>query len=154
VTIAPPGRAASAETLPAVNDDISTFARHFPRLPGAPLGTYRISARQGTVTAEREFVVRRASDPRLWLDRPVNAPAGVDVHLYLGGFPPGRTTSLDLYGTEPPRYLTSFPVRVDADGEAHAVIDTKPDDPTGCYGVSHPLLYDPGVPSDAVFCLF
>jgi hypothetical protein len=154
VTLVPPVGATTSVVLPASSSFEGVFSHWYPRLSGDPVGRYRVSGHQQALDASIEFTVRRATEPRLWLDRPFDQPPGIDVHLYIGGFPPSRSASLHLYDAGSGRYRTSFAVPVDARGEAHAVIDTKPDDPPGCYGVSSPEVYDPQVPAEGAFCIF
>ena len=126
--------------------------------PGLVPGRWLIEARQGDVYVAREFTVQRATEPRAWVERQFNGrtwEAGEDVHFSLGGFPAETLISMDLYKAEGPGYLTSFRVSVDGNGEVRGVIETASDDPPGCYGISHPLLYpaDPEEVSFTVFCL-
>lgn len=126
--------------------------------PGLVPGRWRLEARQSGAYTSTEYTVRRATEPRAWVEGQSNhrtREAGADVRYFLGGFPAGRTVRLDLYRIEGRGYLTSIPVAVDGNGEARGVLRTEPDDPPGCYGISHPLLYpaDPAGVSFEVFCL-
>ena len=134
-----------------------TFRLHLGP-PGLVPGRWRLTARQPGASAELDFTVQRATEARVWVERQFNGrtrEAGAGIPYFLGGFPPGRTISLDLYQAEGRGYLTSFPVPIDGNGEAHGVLATDPDDKPGCYGISHPLLYAPGRDpiNFAVFCL-
>jgi hypothetical protein len=158
VTIAPPAGPATVVTLPKRTGEDEGFWYRSPRLPGHPTGTYRVTAHQPGTEVTARFTVTRATKPRLWLDRPYERP-GVDVHMYLGGFPPRSTVALNLYAAGQ-GYRTSFPARTDAQGGGHVVLRTAAGDPSGCYGVSHPDLGDGTDPedmtqrmSDNVFCV-
>ena len=126
--------------------------------PGLVPGRWRLEVRQSGAYTSTEYTVRRATEPRAWVENQMNdrtREAGEDVRYFLGGFPANRTVRLDLYRIEGRGYLTSIPVAVDGNGEARGVLRTEPDDPPGCYGISHPLLYPKG-PADVsfeVFCL-
>ena len=152
LTITPPvGKTATLELPPT--DDADGFTYRYPRIPGVPIGTYHVTAEQNDLVATREFNVQRATRPRLWVDRRHDATPGDEIHVYVGGFTANRTERLDLYGGgNPATYRTSFPIQVDQHGEGHAVIETKPDDTEGCYGISHPLLYTDDSANDA-FCI-
>ncbi|BCB78193.1 hypothetical protein Pflav_046030 [Phytohabitans flavus] len=127
VTITDPAR---HETTVVLQSTDSYFWTEVRVLPINPLGLYSVRAEQVSNSASHEFTLRRASSPRLLLAAPPVAVAtGDDVNLYLGGFPPNSPTLLHLYNATTGHYRTSFTAPVDAHGEAHIVIDTKPDDP-------------------------
>jgi hypothetical protein len=158
VTITPPAGRATTVTLPKRSGEDEGFWYRSPRLPGHPTGTYRVTAHQRGTDVTARFTVTRAATPRLWLDRPYEG-LGVDVHMYLGGFPPNRTVALNLYAAGQ-GFRTSFPAEIDAQGGGHVVLRTAAGDPSGCYGVSHPDLGDGTDPedmtqrmSDNVFCV-
>jgi hypothetical protein len=149
VTITSPDGAIEHHTLTLPRDLpwAFPFELFYPRLPGHPIGTYHVSAQQTNRTASLDVVVARAHPPRmLLLDPPADADlvVGVDLHFYLGGFPPGQPTTIHVYGSDsrenPLPYRTSFAVPIDTNGEAHVTLDTKPDDPPGCYGLLSQLV--------------
>lgn len=152
VTVTPPsGSAATTVLLPAGD----YFLAKFRWLPGDPVGEYLITAEQEKLDAAVKFTLRHASSPRIWLARPPPEwpVAGTDIDLYLGGFPANRPTLLHLYDYHTARYRTSFTVPVGAIGEARVAIDTKLDDPPGCYGIISDLAYKPGDIAESVFCI-
>ncbi|MET8152414.1 hypothetical protein ACIBSW_18615 [Actinoplanes sp. NPDC049668] len=152
VTIAAPSGAVTTMTLLPTGN---YYATRFPVLPGDPLGKYQVTARQEKLEAGLGFTLTRGSSPRFWLDAPHNEPRllGTDLDLYLGGFPANRPARFHLYDAQSRLYRTSFTVAVDAIGEAHAVIDTKSDDPPGCYGIISDLTQQPGKEIKYRFCL-
>jgi hypothetical protein len=153
LTVTVPGGGQDAMTLPPTGSTEQEFIHAYFLLPGSSLGAYRVHAEQGDLSVSAEFTVRRASRPLMLVHAEGNRP-GIDVDVYLGGYPARRTATLHLYGGEQMRYRTSFTVPVDAHGEAHAVIDTRRGDPTGCYGVSSPEVYDSSRPALTTFCIF
>jgi hypothetical protein len=151
VTFTDPSRPETTVLLPPAENFFWTEFRGFPT---DPVGPYSVRAEQDALNASLEFTLQHANSPRLLLVRPPEpTEAGVDVDLYLGGFPPDSQTLLHLYNADTRRYRTSFTAPIDAFGEAHVVIDTKPDDPPGCYGIISPLTYDPGVIPESGFCI-
>jgi hypothetical protein len=141
-------------TLPAVQEEAPAYLYTFPRLPGDPLGAYRVSARQGEVEATATFTLTRPGQPRLWLQEVLRErQRGEDVHYYFSGFPPRKAISFHLYGGTDMTYRTSVPARADANGEGHLVLHTERDDPVGCYGMHHPALGDADFLSLDGFCV-
>ena len=140
-------------TLAPLQGDDDGFNYRYPRLPGHPVGRYAITARQGSLSAEAEFALVRATAPRLWIKKPPAPLPGAEVHLYLGGLPSGQPAILHLYGGDGMPYRTSFAIPVDGRGEAHAFLTIGRGDPSGCYGIANPEINEPGVMSDAVFCV-
>jgi hypothetical protein len=158
VTITPPAGRPATVALRAPGGGEQSFFYRSPRLPGHPLGEYRITARQAGTVVRASFRVVAPDGPRLWVEQPVNRRLGAVVHMYVAGFAPNRTIHLNVYGGEPFGYRTSVPLRVGADGGGHVGIATAADDPPGCYGVSHPDLgdssdYDPEHLSTNTFCV-
>jgi hypothetical protein len=136
-----------------VQSPVDTYI--FRALPGDPLGQYLVTATQDKLDASLKFTLAHGSSPRLWLDakRSERRPAGTDFDLYLSGFPANRPARIHLYDTYEGLYRTSFTVAIDAIGEAHAIVDTKSDDPPGCYGIISDLTHQPGDPVESVFCI-
>jgi hypothetical protein len=160
VFLTPPVGQARYEILPALGPmAVYTFKHRL--VPGDPVGTYRLWAEQGAVQASTEFTVALPPGPRVWVEEPVFGVVGVDVNVHLGGFPPRRPATLYVYGSDSGlhlRYRTSFTVPVNDRGEAHILVDTKPDDPTGCYAITSPLIPPPEppemwLPDGCGFCL-
>jgi hypothetical protein len=151
VTVTHPSGLVTTAALRADGDYLWTA---FSGLPGDPIGMYIVTAVQGKLEAAVKFELRHASSPRISLVWPVDpAPAGADFDLYLGGFPANQPTPMHLYDYATGQYRTSFTVAVDPIGEAHVVIDTKPDDPLGCYGLISGLAHKPGEVVDTVLCV-
>ncbi|BEL04339.1 hypothetical protein Q0Z83_025300 [Actinoplanes sichuanensis] len=158
VTVTPPAGAPvrSAADPPLGEGDL--FYLLFPLLPGAPEGDYRVTAAQGGRTAAGKLTARLADEARVLF----TGPDGAGIHLHLGGFPPGRETTLHLYGPpdEPVArrhdpYRTSFRVAVDARGEAHYVIPVGPESADRCFRILGDDLPTPkGDRGTNAFCLW
>ncbi|WP_157441941.1 hypothetical protein [Actinoplanes awajinensis] len=150
LTIRPPAGKAGTATLRGGNGGESGWEYRYPLRPGAPAGDYRITARQGSRTATATIAVTYPETPRLWLDRPGGClKPGDDVHIYLAGFPAGRTVMLNLYRMHD--YQTSFPATTDAYGSGHAILRVDPGTGFNQWGVSHPALGDTvGMPYDPI----
>lgn len=145
VTVEPPGRATSTVVLPPTL--FSLFSYLYRRLPGDPIGRYKVTARQGPATASTAFTIRRATKPVMLLStQEMSRSRPSDVRLYLGGFPSSTRTTLHLYVADPGlgltyTYRTSFTAEVGRHGEAVILFRIKARTATGCY------LFDRGTPS-------
>lgn len=105
-------------------------------VPGDPLGTYEVTATQGSLTGRGSFTVSAASSPNLVAIEPSFGPAGSAFRFALAGFPPNRNLDLYLYrqsaaGTY--EFLTTLSPRMDGKGETILTVQTAPDDPPGVY---------------------
>lgn len=134
-------------TVPAYSRHYDGVYFHVP--PGSPAGRYRVRAIQGPTSATGEFPVVRAVRPHVWT-HPKTAYAGDTVDVYLGGFPPRRSTDLHLYACLPLAYRATQKVAIDARGEAYLTLRTTSTTERTCYALNSPLVYVPADPPETV----
>ena len=110
-------------------------------VPGDPLGTYAIEARQGSVRAESTFLVKPASRRHFLVLPPASVPPGTTIRFALAGFPPDSSVLLSLYAGsryDAPKYLTEIgPATTDGDGQSTFELQTASGDPPGPYCVAY-----------------
>lgn len=110
-------------------------------VPGDPVGTYTIEARQGSLRAEDTFVVTPASRRHLVVLPPTSVPPGTTIRFALAGFPPDSSVLLSLFAGsryDAPRYLTEIdPARTDGNGQSIFELRTGSGDPPGPYCVAY-----------------
>lgn len=108
---------------------------------GMRTGTYKVTGRQATTTANASFVVDLAHVPTAVVMTPDAGKAGTQFTLGLAGFPTGRDVVVDLYKPVPDdtshrlyEYRgTLGTAHADGRGEALFKIQTIPGDPAGSY---------------------
>jgi hypothetical protein len=113
-------------------------------LPGDPLGTYQVTAVQGSLKATGRFTLRPAEDrtlilPDAWLNWE-GVPRGTTILIGVAGFQPYETVKLLFYyapnlDSNEGRYRTSTTVTMDAMGQFLYRLETEPSDPKGYYAV-------------------
>ena len=114
-------------------DDQGTGHWNWTSVPGDPLGTYTVTATQGTRQAVGTFTVRAAAQPRV-LVLPNAAPPGGTFRIALAGFQPRQNVLLRLYrlNRESVRYryaTTLGSVQMDERGQAIYTLRSQTDDP-------------------------
>ena len=105
-------------------------------VPGDPLGTYQVSASQGTRQGTGTFTVAAASTPRTVGIEPTSGAPGTAFRFALAGFGAGSVVDLYLYrgeGNGIYRYLTTVTVTMDGNGQTILNFPTRADDPKGSY---------------------
>jgi hypothetical protein len=117
----------------------------WPATPSKPLGHYRVIAEQGALRAAGEFTLTRASQPSLMVWPNLIGPhdgqvvRGMAVEVALLGFAPHSKVILSLYFSPAraatARYISSFPVTVDASGERTYRLVTTARDTLGFYAL-------------------
>jgi hypothetical protein len=132
VTVVPPAGRPIENSLNRTGE-AAEFTLPFRPVPGDPLGPYQVMAVQDDLTAHGEFTLRAASVPRLLVEGGRHLVPGIEIPVYLAGFPPGEPAVLHLYDSN--GYRTSFTVPVDADGVGVAVVNTVHAQPQTCYGI-------------------
>jgi hypothetical protein len=116
-------------------------------LPGDPLGTYQVTAIQGSLKATGRFTLRPAQNrrvlvPESWLYSRGGVQRGTTIRIGVAGFRPYEVVKLLLYYAPTPdsnegqgRYRTSISLRMDAIGQRLYQLQTGPSDPMGFYAV-------------------
>jgi hypothetical protein len=144
VTLTRADGAAEATTVPGPGAG-TAFVVNLMLRPGWPTGTYGLAVRQGRRAVNAVVAVRRVALPTIWFATP-DVVAGGDNALYLGGYPPGRSVTLYLYGSahrvDMQPYRTSVTTPIDERGEGQLLIHTRPRH-AGCYGVTSVPVIDP-----------
>ena len=105
-------------------------------VPGDPLGVYKVSARQGSISGTGSFTVGAAATPRTVGIPPLAGPPGTTFRFGLAGFVPNSVVDLYLYRSGENgvhTYLTTVPVTMDGDGQAILSLPTAAGDPEGAY---------------------
>jgi hypothetical protein len=123
----------------------------FATMAGDPVGTYTVTATQGSLQATAAFTVGYATLTNLVVaespGRGVpSSPRGTPIRIGLAGWAPGQAIDLLLYHSASPdpsegagvapTFITLVPVVMDAHGQRLHVLQTRTDDPTGCYVVN------------------
>ena len=116
-------------------------------MPGDPLGTYRVTARQGGLEVQGSYTVRPASRPNSLIS-PRTGVGGTTFRIALAGFEPREQVSLHVYrlstdgwvGDHGDDYATTLIAGADERGEAIYELRTRPTDPAMQYLVltEHP----------------
>jgi hypothetical protein len=107
-------------------------------LPGDPVGTYSVTATQGSATATTTFQVVPPGGPRLSIVDPHSGRPGMTLQIILAGFIPNSTVPIDVYQPDPTApspqvgYSRSFTVQVDGRGSATSSFTTRTTDGEGC----------------------
>jgi hypothetical protein len=114
-------------------------------LPGDPLGTYQVTAEQGSLKAAGSFTLRRAEDrtlllPDSWLIQGGGVRRSTTILIGVAGFRPYEIVKLLFYYAPNPdsnegRYWTSLSLQMDAMGQRLYRLLTAPSDPAGYYAV-------------------
>jgi hypothetical protein len=143
----------------------------FFTMPGDPTGTYTVTATQGTLKATATFAVAYAVNQHILVvaESPGRGVASVargkPVHIGLGGWKAGQRIDLSIHysasttSVENAKFITVIPVTVDARGQRVTTLQTRTDDPRGCYVVNTKPAEEPqGAlgrlgPSIVAFCL-
>lgn len=106
-------------------------------MPGDPLGTYRVTARQGNKIASGSFSVTPASTPRILLLRPDMGAPGSTFSFILAGFSPRALVPVDVCVASEKKdrcsYLTTLQLRMDDQGTLLYRLKTEATDPPGTY---------------------
>lgn len=114
-------------------------------LPSDPFGTYRVTARQGSVRVRSTFMLKPPTNPQIRVigrrhELNGGGPPGTPFTTVLVGLEPRQQVRLDIYRSRQPldgtfRYVTSIPVTLNERGEAVYTIKTAKGDPSGLYVV-------------------
>lgn len=138
----------SATVSPRPAPDQQVPGVTFATLPGDATGTYTVTATQGTLKATGMFVVDYAVNQHILVvaESPGRGVASVargkPVHIGLAGWKAGQTVQLSLHYSSSltpggdAKFITTFPVTVDAKGQRLYELGTRADDPRGCYAVN------------------
>ena len=120
--------------------------------PEDPLGKYKVSVRQGSLSATTEFNLVEASRPSFRVIQPeasqtIRPPKPGDTfELVLVGYPPNRPVHLHVYvpnsstSEKNHDYRSTLQVSVNSKGHGHVLVATMADDPSQC------LLFVPDPP--------
>ncbi len=161
----------SAQVSPTAGDDGTLPSVEFATFPGDPTGTYTVTATQGTLKATGTFAVGYAVDQHILVvaESPGRGVASVargkTVRIGLAGWKAGQKVELSLHysssttSVENAKFITLISVTVDARGQKVHTLQTRTDDPRGCYIVNTRPEEEPkGAlgrlgPSIVAFCL-
>ena len=109
--------------------------------PTDPLGTYRVTARQGEASASAMFQLVESSGPTLRVIPPDSIPPkpGDTFEIALVGYPPSQPARIHVYSeltsqqNATHRYRSSLTVSMNSKGRALVIITTMPSDKPGCW---------------------
>jgi hypothetical protein len=144
VYIEPPGFGPlKIRTLVQLDEAESTTWGVLPMV-GDPLGTYHVSADQGSVESTGDFIVTPATDPVLMVQESLfdngehfTVKRGKTLHLAVAGFRPRSTVTLQIFHglttRSDTKFVTSTTIHTDAKGSARYDLKTRAADPAGCY---------------------
>jgi hypothetical protein len=103
--------------------------------PNAPLGEYRVIARQGDATAQGEFSLRPATEPRFTM-LPYSGSESATLPVVLAGFEPFSQQVISLYRNENGTwryYAHVMSATIDAHGSFQLNLYTSASTPKGYY---------------------
>lgn len=160
----------SAQVSPTPEPDGTPPSVAFATFPGDPTGTYTVVATQGALKATGTFAVGYAVDHILVVaespGRGVPSVArGKPIRIGLAGYNAGQKVDLSIHYTpsttsvENAKFITLISVTVDAHGQRVHTLQTRVDDPRGCYIVNTRPAEKPEAavgalgPSIVAFCL-